>query len=238
MTYKRQMEKAIKEYMKSVGFKYYTPRYLYVQKVNDEILNIIAYATYNGGRKEYYELSIDICIIYRSWNNMLHRLTESYCDFDSFMNGPIYFPTRIYCHEPHVEIMGTRPMEENLAAYQKEMETRAFPILERYQDKEALYRDMMNEPNNQYLQKNRIWYLPVAHYVNGNYEEAIQAAKALLKECRDIQMQYPDAPAPKKNLNAATLYLKNLHQLIDGQELPSRTSPSAVTEMLQKLYKK
>ena len=32
MTYKTLMDKTIKEYMKSTGYKYYTPQYLYVKK--------------------------------------------------------------------------------------------------------------------------------------------------------------------------------------------------------------
>ena len=36
MTYKKQMEKVIKEYMASIGFKYYAPQYIYVKKIDDE----------------------------------------------------------------------------------------------------------------------------------------------------------------------------------------------------------
>ena len=97
---------------------------------------------------------------------------------------------------------------------------------------------MIKEPDSMYLRKNLIWYLPIAHYVNGNYKEAIRAVENLQKECRTIQQTYPEAPVPKQNLEAATIYLKNLHKLIDGQELPPCTTPSAVTQMIQKLYKK
>jgi hypothetical protein len=41
-----------------------------------------------------------------------------------------------------------------------------------------------------------------------------------------------------KDLHDFTLYQKNLKKLIAGQSLPPRDTPSIVTQILQKLYKK
>ena len=67
MTYKQQMEKSIKGYMASVGFKYYAPQYIYIKWIDKDTVATIGYATYNGGQKEYYQLSIYVSHIYRTW---------------------------------------------------------------------------------------------------------------------------------------------------------------------------
>lgn len=229
MTYKKQMEKVIKEYMASIGFKYYAPQYIYVKKIDDEKVLSMGYAAYSGYQKEYYELSIHACIIYRSWNNLLYQLTEGSCDFDSFMNGPVFFPTRVSYNEPHVEFKGFRKMEENLAAYTKELETRAFPILERYMDKGLLYEDMKNNDNNMSYCKNIKWYMPIAHYVYGNDEAALRYVENVLKESEQNYRMNPQAPAYIKNLHDFTLYYQNLKKLIEGQSLPPRDIPSVLT---------
>ena len=213
MTYKRQMEKAIKEYMTSIGFRYYAPRYLYAKKVDDEMVWRIGYGAYSRYQKEYYLLAIDACAIYRSWNELLYQLTEGSCDFDSFTNGPIFFPTRVYYHEPHVESTGARPMEENLAAFKKELEEQAFPLLSRYLDKKLLYEDMMNNEHELAYCKNRKWYMPIAHYVNGNYEAALQHVEEVLKVSTQNYQKNPQAPAYIKDLHDFTLYQKNLNHI-------------------------
>lgn len=238
MTYKRQMEKAIKEYMSSIGFKYYTPRFTYFKKVNDDTLFRVGYATASGYEKEFYELSIYACTIYRSWNNLLYQLTDGFCDFDSWTNGPVSFPTRLTWQEKQVVFTGTRSMEENLADYKEELETRALPFLERYTNREILYQDMVERPDDIHYLKNLKWYMPIAHYVNGTPKAALQHVEMTLKECEQDYRENPQAPAYIRNLHDFTLYRKNLLRLIEGWELPPRHTPSAVSQILQKLYKK
>lgn len=237
MTYKRQMEKAIKEYMKSVGFKYYSPRYLFLKKVDDDTFFTIGYGTASGYMKEYYKLSIDACIIYRSWNNLLYQLTESSCDFDSFTNGPVLFPTRLYWNEKHVVFTGTRSIEENLEDFKEELEQQAFPFLERYTNRDFLYQDMVERPNDIHYMKNLKWYMPIAHYVNGNPIAALQHVEMTLKECEQNYRENPQAPAYIRNLHDFTLYYKNLQKLIKGHDFPPRDTPSALSQIIQKLYK-
>lgn len=238
MTYKRQMEKAIKEYMDSIGFKYYSPRYLYIRKVDDDTVFTTRYATTSYYMKEHYELSINACVIYRSWNDLLYRLTEGSCDFDSFMNGPVYFPTRLTREEKHVVFTGTRTIDENLADYKEEIETHALPVLERYTDKVVLFQDMQNNSGSLSYRKNIKWYMPIAYHLNGKDDEALRYVEKVLKECEENYKMNPQAPAYIQNLHDFTLYYKNLKRLIDGQELPPRDTPSVVSQILQKLYKR
>ena len=237
MTYKQQMEKSIKGYMASVGFKYYAPRYIYIKWIDNDTVATIGYATYNGGQKEYYQLSIYVSLIYRTWNNLLYQLTEGFCDYDSYMNGPIFFPTRLNYNDENVEFTGTRPMEENLEAFKTELETRAFPMLERYQDRNLLYQDMLEHKNEYYYNLNFNKYMPIAHYVNGNHQEALRVVEKVLKECEQNYKKDPDAPGYIKRLHDFRLYHKNLKRLIKGEGLPPRSTPSVITQMLEKLYK-
>ena len=46
MTYKQQMEKAIKNYLASVGFKYYAPRYVFLKRIDDDTVCSIIYGHY------------------------------------------------------------------------------------------------------------------------------------------------------------------------------------------------
>ena len=236
MTYRQQMEKSIKGYMASVGFKYYAPQYIYIKWIDKDTVATIGYATYNGGQKEYYQLSIYVSLIYRTWNNLLYQLTEGFCDYDSCTNGPIFFPTRLDWNE-NVEFTGTRPMEENLEAFKTELETRAFPMLERYQDRNLLYQDMLEHKNECYYKKNFNWYMPIAHYVNGNHQEALRFVENVLKECEQNYKKNPDAPRYIKDLRDFRLYHKNLKRLIKGEGLPPRSTPSVITQILEKLYK-
>ncbi len=238
MTYKRQMEKVIKEYLASVGFKYYAPRCTYVKRINDDVLYTIIYGTASYYMKEFYELSIDIRILYRSWNNLLYQLTEGSCDFDSFLGGTVFFPARKTWNEEQIVFTGERSIKENIDIFQKELETCAYPILERYTDKEVLYQDMLNQVNEFAYCKNKKQYMPIAHYVNGNYEAALQYVEEVLKVSTQNYQKNPQAPAYIKDLHDFTLYQKNLKKLIAGQSLPPRDTPSIVTQILQKLYKK
>ena len=237
MTYKHQMEKAIKNYLATAGFKYYTPRYVYLRRVDDNTVFSIICGEFSYYRKEYYQLNIHAGLIYRGWNNLLYQLTEGSRDFDSFMNGPCLFATHPNWNDC-VEFTGKRPMEENLDAFKQEVETRAFPILERYQDRGALYQDMIRNRNDYYYEKNKKWYMPIAHYVNGNHQEALRFVENVLKECEHNYAMNPNAPGYIKDLHDFRLYHKNLKRLIAGEELPPRESPSVLTEILAKLYKK
>ena len=97
---------------------------------------------------------------------------------------------------------------------------------------------MVRNKNEYYYKKNKKWYMPIAHYVNGNHQEALRFVEEVLRECEHNYEMNPNAPGYIKDLHDFRLYHKNLKRLIAGEELPPRESPSVLTEILGKLYKK
>ena len=79
--------------------------------------------------------------------------------------------------------------------------------------------------------------MPIAHYVNGNHQEALRFVENVLKECEQNYKKNPDAPRYIKDLRDFRLYHKNLKRLIKGEGLPPRSTPSVITQILEKLYK-
>ena len=54
MTYKREIEKAIKGYLAPLGFKYYVKDDEFIKKINDDLTQTICYADATRGRKQYH----------------------------------------------------------------------------------------------------------------------------------------------------------------------------------------
>ena len=97
---------------------------------------------------------------------------------------------------------------------------------------------MVRNRNDYYWEKNKNWYMPIAHYANGNHKKALRFVEEVLRKCEHNYEMNPNAPRYIKDLRNFRLYHKNLKRLIAGEELPPRESPSVLTQILEKLYKR
>ena len=58
MTYKREIEKAIKSYLAPFGYKYNVKDDEFIKKINDDLTQTICYADATRGRKQYHLLTV------------------------------------------------------------------------------------------------------------------------------------------------------------------------------------
>ena len=143
MTFKQQMEKAIKEYLTSMGFKYAPKQYLFYKDNENDLSFCTMYGTTSYHRKEYYELQTMFYIKCPEWDDEVARLFFEKEDLNLRFSGPLFFWTpRNIKEKSRVIFTGTRSMEENLAAYKHEFETYGLPLYEKFTTKDIMYENM------------------------------------------------------------------------------------------------
>lgn len=218
MTYKQQMEKSIKQFLTQKGFKYDTRQYAYSMDVKEDVAVKTSYATQSCNRKEYYRLVIYAEIFYKQWNDVLAKLTEGCTAFKPQSMGVIFFPTTIDYSDEHVTFTSERTMDENLSAFQKELETKVFPVVEKYTDKRQLYEDLLHEEDAYLFESTSRWFLPIACYMFGDYEDSLSHAKRFLQESKDNLQRVPDSPGFRNILDTYQIYYKNLGALIQKRQ--------------------
>lgn len=216
MTYRQQMEKSIKGYMASVGFKYDSKLHTFAREADEDIVFHIDYAAANFNLKEYYELSIYANVIYKSWNELLVELTEERLDLSRTCTGVVSFPAGDK-KEPFL-FTGKHTLEENIQSFRHELETYVFPVFERYADKKNLYEDMSKRECAYAFTATKRYFLPIACYMFGDYEDSLSHAKRFLQESKDNLQRVPDSPGFRNILDTYQIYYKNLGALIQKRQ--------------------
>ena len=90
MTFKNQMEKAIKEYLAPLGFKYNAKKYAYIRYFNEDLTQSISYADENHYRKHYYFLRTSATVTSNLLNIILYEVTDGLMDYRGGRESPAY----------------------------------------------------------------------------------------------------------------------------------------------------
>ena len=81
MTYRREVEKAVKSYLLPLGFKYRPKTYNFFRRYSDEITQDIGFAYETHGRSHYYFMRTFIGVNSMSLNKILFEVTDGIVDY-------------------------------------------------------------------------------------------------------------------------------------------------------------
>lgn len=87
MTYRREVEKAIKAYLLPLGFKYRPKTYNFFRQYSDEITQDIGFAYETHGRSHYYFMRTFIGVNSMSLNKILFEVTDGIVDYRNLNVG-------------------------------------------------------------------------------------------------------------------------------------------------------
>lgn len=175
MTYNRQMEKAIKEYLTPLGFKYSAKEYAFFKAINDDITLSIGWAAESRFESQYYYLKITVGASSNILNSIIYDVTDGLEDFRHFLGTPAYVLELNEHDQFHIEFTGKRPMEENIAGFDKLFNDKMSQVFERYKTTKSICLAPIHEPYFNRYKTPYVWfYVPLAYYLNGEYDKAFE----------------------------------------------------------------
>lgn len=187
MTYKRMMEKAIKNYLSAFGFKYNPSEDFYTKKVNDDMLQAVGYAFASGGRKSYYHLRIFVAVSSNELNDILYEITNGSVDYRNSTGSPVYIN---HCDDKmmHMEFCGERSIEENINEFATIFRMKIQKVFDLYNCQKSIFLCPLNEPYFNVLNTPYIWnYVPLAHFFCGEFDEAINYINQRIQQARESE---------------------------------------------------
>ncbi len=189
MTFKRQMEKAIKAYLGQYGFKYYPKVYSYEKRLNEEISYSIGHTTASCYQKQYFELRIFVTVASRSLNEILYEVTNGIIDYRDFDGSPAYI--NVLDDDSAMEMMftGERSIEENIAEFDRIYKEQVQRVFEKYCSMKSIYTCPLHDKNFNILNTPYIFfYIPLAYYFEGRYDEMFKHIDKRL-EIEDVHIK-------------------------------------------------
>lgn len=187
MTYKRIMDKAIKNYLSALGFKYNSSEYSFIRKVNDGMLHAIGYTIDSGGRKSYYHLRFFVTIASDALNDILYEITDGSIDYRKSTGSPAY----INVYEDvimQMEFCGDRSIEDNMDEFDVIYKSQIQKVFEKYHSQKSIFLCPLYEPYFNVLNTPYIWYyVPLAHYFHGEFDKALDYIDLRIKMTKESE---------------------------------------------------
>lgn len=169
------MDKALKAYFKPLGFKYDASAYHFEKSFDEDITYSVGIMDETRFRSQYFWLRIFVYV----QSELLASLIEELCEGRSACI--LCFETVPHRDDPHVEIIGERPMEENIADFSNHMDKYVFPIFEKFKDTQSVVNYFLHEKwDNDDV---RPWLgatysdhytYPLAYYLAGQNDRCLQ----------------------------------------------------------------
>lgn len=177
MSYRREMNNALKIYFKPFGFKYSTKCCMFEYPENVDLMHCISVSDETRFRPQYFWLRIFVYVQSRFMTSLISELTGRECAY----RGILSFETVPGREDPHVEFIGERPMEENIADFSNHMDKYVFPIFEQFKDTQSvinyfLYEKWNNKDVRHWTGASYIdhYTYPLAYYLAGQNDRCLQ----------------------------------------------------------------
>ncbi len=175
MTFKKQMEKAIKEYLTPLGYKYNSKIYKYVKFVDDDIIHTIGFADSQGFNPGDWHLQTFVAVASRSLNEILYEVTDGIIDLRSIYAGPAYLCDTGSHDEIHTDFIRERSMEENIADFERMLNTDVQFVFDRYNTLRKVYTAAADKEFYNLINTPCVWfYAPLSYFFLGEYDEAFK----------------------------------------------------------------
>ena len=175
MTFKREMEKAIKGVLKPLGYKYVPKYYNYEKYVDDDIIHALGFIEETHFRPGYYYLKTIVSVAARSLNEVLYEVTNGIIDYRERSIGPVYIWGIGGNKYTHSEFIKERPMDENIADFDRMIKGDVQRIYDRYDTLKKIYTSAAHD--EYYNQGNTpcLWfYAPLSFFFLGEYDEVFK----------------------------------------------------------------
>ena len=217
MTYKQQMQKAIKGYMKDIGFKYDAKLFSFYKFIDEDTDLMLIYSLTSHGFKEYYELGISASIVKKTWNYTLCEMTNGVINHNKYRSGLFHInctnnPQRGYS----MVFSGKREMKENMREFIGIVEMYAIPFWKKYINEDFLYADLISAAP-QCCSSYGPFIKPLVCYMHKDYDRALEYAKIFLSEHKQEVKAKPHIEGLRKQLELYTTFYNNLRKLIKNQ---------------------
>ncbi len=246
MTFKNQMEKAIKEYLAPLGFKYNAKKYAYIRYFNEDLTQSISYADENHYRKHYYFLRTSATVTSNLLNIILYEVTDGLMDYRGGRESPAYLNTLDGKEVIHAEFIGERTMEENIAAFDRVYKEDVLQVFDKFKTTKDVFlcplrEEFFNPYNRPYVR----YYVPIALFFNSEFDKAFE----YIQERLDVEYKMIERFGPHESatqtINIYEAIRKNLKQWIaerrqfkiDDEYLPifNEQEANSLSESLQKM---
>ena len=246
MTYKREIEKAIKGYLAPFGYKYNVKDDEFIKKINDDLTQTICYADATRGRKQYHLLTVISTVSSNLLNDVLYQITDGLMNFRGVCASPAYLNTLDGKEVIHTEFMGERPMEENIADFDRMYKKDILQVFDKFKTtKDVFLCPLREEFFNPYNRPYVGYYVPLAFYFNSEFDKAFE----YIQERLDIEYKMIERFGPHESatqtINIYEAIRKNLKQWIaerrqfkiDDEYLPifNEQEANSLSESLQKM---
>ena len=235
MTYRREVEKAIKSYLHPLGFKFRPKMYKYNRRYSNDIMQTIGFADETHGRPHYYFMRTFIGVSSISLNEILFELTDGIIDHRDYSIGPVYHCRLIYDNKPYsdyqyiyCEFIGDRPMEENIADLDRMYRADAQYLYDMYNTQKSIYTCSAHEeilPFNPIGSPCVFYYQPLGFFFDGQFDKAFDCIEQRIRiekggETCDESIECINAfMAMRKNLRK---WISNGRQVkVDDEYIPS-----------------
>ena len=175
VTYKREIEKAIKGYLAPFGYKYNVKDDEFIKKINDDLTQTICYADATHNRKLYHLLTVISTVSSNLLNDVLCQITDGLMNFRGVCASPAYLNTLDGKEVIHTEFMGERTMEENLADFDRMYKKEVLQVFDKFKTTKDVFlcplrEEFFNPYNRPYVR----YYVPLAFYFNSEFDKAFE----------------------------------------------------------------
>lgn len=175
MTFKKQMEKAIKEYLIPLGYKYNSKIYKYVKFVDEDIIHTIGYADSRGFNPGDWHLQTFVAVASQSLNEILYEVTDGIVDLRNIYAGPAYLCSNESQNEICTDFVRGRSMEENMADFERMLNTDVQFVFDRYNTLKKVYTAAADKEFYNLINTPCVWfYAPLSYFFLGEYDEAFK----------------------------------------------------------------
>lgn len=223
MTYRYEVEKAVKSYFSQLGYRYYNKQGFFVKSLSTDIKRSIGFAYENHGKSRYYFLRTFVSVASKFLDEILFEVTDGRIDYRDFQIGPVYqcsikkltYGDKDYTH---CEFIGNRSMEENLTDLDKMYKNDVQKIYDTYNTQKSLFTCAAHEeifPFNPVNTPSLFFYGPLNFYFAGQFDKAFEFIDNQIKIDKANIKEFGSYEEAVNNIKTYEIYRKNLKQWID-----------------------
>lgn len=216
MTFKRQMEKAVKAYLATYGFK--VKKGVLTNASNGDIVWYFLDFPQTHFRFHYYYYQMNAFVHSSSLNEILYEVTDGKKDFRGAPAGPIIQGTSDGKDDVFFsEFFEEQPMEENMERFKHVFETKVWPVYQKFRYAKDVYTALAHNEDKKYYSGFDYFYYPLAYFFDGSFEEAfkyIDKRIDLMKKAYEEHKEMRGASEFLENIDIFEAYKKNLKKWI------------------------
>ena len=222
MSYKREFEKALKEHLAPWGFKYSKADSNYSRHFSEDIVQSIGWADERCEEPSWHYLKTFVGIGSVSLEKILSEVTDGLAggDVDKPIGPPYFCMHKEWISaDPradfiHCRFKPERPMEENIAEFDKMYEEEVVTLFDMYNTQKAIY---LCPITDKYFEGGLYYwyYVPLAYYFNGEFDKAFEFIEERVRIVYELIERFGFSESDATTLELYDNYKRNLKKWIE-----------------------